>query len=60
MPSYSQLLSLAAVLSALPAALAEDYYITVGKPDPTTLKPKNSFEPNYVNAKVGDKVKFQL
>jgi hypothetical protein len=32
----------------------------VGKPDPTTLKPKNSFEPNFVNAKVGDRIKFQF
>jgi plastocyanin len=46
-------LSVAALLAAIPATYALDHYVTVGKGG-------NKYDPPFVQAKIGDKVKFQL
>ncbi|KAH8830095.1 hypothetical protein DL96DRAFT_917071 [Flagelloscypha sp. PMI_526] len=52
MPSIFSL-SVAALLAAIPATYALDHYITVGKGG-------NKYDPPFVQAKIGDKVKFQF
>ncbi|KAH8834709.1 hypothetical protein DL96DRAFT_1454350, partial [Flagelloscypha sp. PMI_526] len=46
-------LSVAALLAAIPATHAWEHYITVGKGG-------NKYDPPFVHAKIGDKVKFQF